>query len=91
MRVTGDEADSMAVACAEGKCWAVAGQFCRTPSGTRRRPHPLRVDEARTRGMLGGAGRVWLSEQGARDDGGTVHLGGTTLILPPGEAVSGAC
>lgn len=83
MRVTADEADSMAAACGEGKCWAEPGQFCKTPSGTRRRPHPLRVDGARTAELLGGRGRAWLRVWAAADDTATVlRFGGTTLILP---------
>ena len=89
MRVTADEADAMAAGCGEAKCWAGPGQFCRTPSGTRRRPHPPRVDAAREAGLLGGAGRAWLTDhQLAQDTGGTISIGGTTLILPASPAVA---
>ena len=68
MRVTADEADSMAAGCGEGKCWAEPGQFCKTPSGTKRRPHPLRVDGARAAELLGGRGRAWLRVWAAAQD-----------------------
>ena len=80
MRVTPDEADAMAGECSEPKCWAGPGGFCKTPSGTRRRPHPSRVDDARQAGLLGGAGRAWLCEHAAVAAG--------ALLLP--REVSGA-
>ena len=82
MRVTADEADAMAAPCAEPKCWAGPAGFCRTPSGTRRRPHPSRVDDARRAGLLGGTGLAWLCENAAVAAG--------TLVLPAREEVSGA-
>jgi hypothetical protein len=83
VRVTADEADAMAAGCGEAKCWAGPGQFCKTPSGTRRRPHPPRVDQARVAGLLGGAGRAWLKAcAGAEETAATFTFGGTTLILP---------
>jgi hypothetical protein len=93
VRVTEDEADAMAAGCDEAKCWAGPGQFCKTPSGTRRRPHPPRVDKARQLGLLGGGGRVWLQAQPATEQSaGMFTVGGTTLILPPArQAGSGAC
>jgi hypothetical protein len=88
VRVTADEADAMAVGCGEAKCWAGPGKFCKTPSGTRRRPHPGRVQAARRFGLLGGAGRAFLVAQfGAVDRGGTVLVGPVALVLPP-EAVT---
>ena len=76
----------MAAGCQEGKCWAGPGQFCKTPSGTRRRPHPGRVADAGRAGLLGGAGRAWLQEQAlGRDDGATVTVGQTVMVLPPLE------
>jgi hypothetical protein len=90
VRVTADEADAMAAACGEAKCWAGPGQFCKTPSGTRRRPHPPRVDAARDLGLLGGAGRVWLKVWAAAEEtGNRFTFGGTTLILPPVTAQGG--
>jgi hypothetical protein len=83
----------MAGGCGEGKCWAGPGQFCKTPSGTKRRPHQSRVEEAGRAGLLGGAGRAWLADQELTlEAGGTVSIGGTTLILPAGAvSVPGAC
>lgn len=81
----------MAVACGESKCWAVAGQFCKTPLGTRRRPHPLRVEAARRAGRLGGAGRAWLTgERLAQAAGESVCIGGTLLVLPPEGSLAGS-
>jgi hypothetical protein len=91
VRVTADEADAMAAGCGEPKCWAEPGGFCRTPSGTKRRPHPSRVQAARGGGLLGGQGRAWLAvHAGARDDGQTVQMPGAVLILPAAEGVAGA-
>lgn len=81
VRVTVDEADAMAVGCDEAKCWAKPGGFCRTPSGTKRRPHPHRVTKARDAGLLGGAGREWLAGQHAQVS--------AALILP--QEPAGAC
>ena len=86
MRVTEDEADSMAVPCEEPKCWAVAGKFCKTPSGVRRRPHPGRVKDAARAGLLGGQGRAELAAAALLDAG---TIGGVTLILPPETADAG--
>ena len=91
MRVTEDEADAMAAGCDEGKCWATPGGFCKTPSGTRRRPHPSRVDQARRAGLLGGAGRAWLRVWVAAEQAhGSFTVGGTTMFFPPVPLTSGS-
>lgn len=81
----------MAVSCEEGKCWAGAGQFCRTPSGTRRRPHPDRVRRAGDAGLLGGRGRAYLTaSQQAVDQGSTVTVGQVVLLLPSAAGAADA-
>jgi len=86
----------MAAACDEAKCFAGPGQFCKTPSGARRRPHPDRVKAARRLGLLGGTGlRLLTVARKALVDGNVISVGGARLVLPPGAAVEvtvpGAC
>ena len=86
MRVTQDEADALAAACDEPKCWAGPGGFCKTPSGTPRRAHTGRVEAAGRLGLLGGVGLALLTEaRQAAVDGQVITVGGTTLVLPPGK------
>lgn len=89
MRVTEDEADAFAADCAESKCWAGPGGFCKTPSGTRRRPHPDRVARAARQGLTGGRGRALLAEQRlARGDDGGLAVCGVELVLPATQGVT---
>lgn len=83
VRVTADEADAMAASCDEPKCWAGPGGFCKTPSGTKRRPHPGRVGNARRLGLLDGKGRqVLTAARLAEVDELTIRVAGAVLILP---------
>jgi len=84
----------MAAACDEPKCFAGPGQFCKTPSGEKRRPHPDRVGAAARLGLLGGTGlRLLTDARKALVDGPVVTVGGVTMLLPRGaviEVVTGA-
>jgi hypothetical protein len=59
VKVTADEADSMAVVC--GECGSGPGMFCTEVGGSRTRPHRRRITEAAAAGLLGGKGRAKLA------------------------------
>lgn len=65
-----DEADALAVNC--GRCWTHPGEPCKqmtrkpgvASDKDKKTVHPERVDRARRRGALGGAGRALLKLKG---------------------------